>query len=213
MKILFQGDSITDCGRTASGGAGYEQGQMGMGYPSLVKSRLGADRPLDGLEFCNFAISGNRIVDLYARWRADCLNHTPDVVSILIGVNDSWHEQWGNGVEVPRAVRIYNELLDWTIEKLPSVKFVLLEPFTARGSEHWTQFGAEVLERAAAVKAAAERLGPSRAAFVPLQSILDKKCAAAPWEYWTLDGVHPTPAFHQVIADAWIEALSLLPQN
>ena len=130
MKILFQGDSVTDCGRGNSGGCGYEQGAMGPGYPGLVKSRLSCDRPNDGFEFVNLGISGNRIVDLYARWRADCLNHEPDVVSILVGVNDSWHEQNRNGVEVSRAVRIYNELLDWTVEKLPAVKFVLLEPFT-----------------------------------------------------------------------------------
>ena len=100
MKILFQGDSVTDCGRGNSGGCGYEQGAMGPGYPGLVKSRLSCDRPGAGFEFVNLGISGNRIVDLYARWRSDCINLAPDVVSILIGVNDSWHEQHGNGVEV-----------------------------------------------------------------------------------------------------------------
>ena len=206
MKILFQGDSVTDCGRGNSGGCGYEQGQMGPGYPGLIKSRLSCDRPDAGFEFVNLGISGNRIVDLYARWRADCLNHEPDIVSILVGVNDSWHEQHRNGVEVPRAIRIYNELLDWTIEKLPAVKLVLLEPFTAGESDNGKLFGAEVRERGAAVKAAAERLGPDRAVFVPLQSILDDLRARAPWQHWTADGVHPTPAFHQAIAEAWIRA-------
>ncbi|MBQ9726679.1 MAG: SGNH/GDSL hydrolase family protein [Kiritimatiellae bacterium] len=206
MKILFQGDSVTDCGRASSGGCGYEQGVMGPGYPGLVKSRLTCDRPLDGFEFVNLGISGNRIVDLYARWRADCINHAPDVVSILIGVNDSWHEQYKNGVEVPRAARIFDELLDWTIEKLPAVKFVLLEPFTAGESDNGKLFGAEVRERGAVVKASAERLGPDRAVFVPLQSILDGLCANVPWQHWTGDGVHPTPAFHQAIADAWLRA-------
>ena len=70
MKILFQGDSVTDCGRGNSGGCGYEQGQMGPGYPGLIKSRLSCDRPDAGFEFVNLGISGNRIVDLYARWRA-----------------------------------------------------------------------------------------------------------------------------------------------
>ena len=206
MKILFQGDSVTDCGRGNSGGCGYEQGAMGPGYPGLVKSRLSCDRPGAGLEFDNRGISGNRVVDLYARWRSDCINLAPDILSILIGVNDSWHEQYGNGVEVPRAARIYNELLDWTIEKLPAVKLVLLEPFTAAESDHGKNFGAEVRERGAVVKAAAERLGPDRAVFVPLQSILDEACARAPWQHWTADGVHPTPAGHQLIADAWIRA-------
>jgi len=206
MKILFQGDSVTDCGRGNSGGCGYEQGVMGPGYPGLVKSRLACDRPGADLVFENRGISGNRIVDLYARWRADCLNHEPDIVSILVGVNDSWHEQSQNGVEVPRAVRIYNELLDWTVEKLPAVRFVLLEPFTAAESDNGKTFGAEVRERGAAVRAAAERLGADRAVFVPLQRMLDDACAEAPWQHWTADGVHPTPAFHQRIADAWIAA-------
>ena len=175
MTILFQGDSVTDCGRGNSGGCGYEQGQMGPGYPGLIKSRLSCDRPDAGFEFVNLGISGNRIVDLYARWRADCLNHEPDIVSILVGVNDSWHEQHRNGVEVPRAIRIYNELLDWTIEKLPAVKLVLLEPFTAGESDNGKLF-------------------------------LDDLRSRAPWQHWTADGVHPTPAFHQAIADAWLRA-------
>lgn len=69
--ILFQGDSVTDCGRMRSGGAGYEEGDMGPGYPGLIKSRLSCDYPADGLTFINRGISGNRIVDLYARWRSD----------------------------------------------------------------------------------------------------------------------------------------------
>lgn len=206
MKILFQGDSVTDCGRGNSGGCGYEQGVMGPGYPGLIKSRLSCDRPLDGFEFVNLGISGNRVVDLYARWRADCINHAPDVVSILIGVNDSWHEQHKNGVEVPRYARIYNELLDWTVEKLPNVKLVLLEPFTGTGSDNGNLFGAEVRERGAVVKAAAERLGPARAVFVPLQSILDAASAGPGWRHWTHDGVHLTPAGHQLVADAWLRA-------
>ena len=56
------------------------------------------------------------------------------------------------------------------------------------------------------MKAAAERLGPDRAAFVPLQGMLDDLCARTPWQHWTGDGVHPSPAFHQAIADAWLRA-------
>lgn len=187
---------------------------MGGGYPSLVKARLTCDRPNAGLEFLNFGISGNRVVDLYARWRCHCLNREPDLVSILIGVNDSWHEENRNGVDVPRYVRIYNELLDWTVSALPDVKLVLIEPFTAPASANAEKFGSEVRERGAAVKAMAERLGPDRAAFVPAQSLLDEACARAPWQVWTADGVHPSPAGHQLIADAWIAAASkFLPKG
>ncbi len=208
MKILFQGDSVTDCGRSRDVKE-YESTALGGGYPSLVQARLLCDRPLDGFQFANRGISGNRIVDLYARWRCDCLNLTPDVVSILIGVNDSWHEIWGNGVDLKRYERIYNELADWTLSTLPTVRLLLLEPFTASGSDHSGEFGAEVRERGKIVKALAERIGPQRATFVPLQSLLDECCAAAPWQHWTGDGVHPSPAFHQKIADAWLAAAKL----
>lgn len=204
MKILFQGDSVTDCGRRVSGGEGYEQGLLGPGYPGLIKSRLTCDYPERDFDFVNLGISGNRIVDLYARWRSDCINIAPDVLSLLIGVNDSWHEDYQNGVEVPRAKRIYTELLDWTIEKLPAVKLILVEPFVAAGSEHGN-LTETVLQRAAFVKETAERLG-DRAVFVPLQDAIDKASEKVGWQHWLVDGVHPTPAGHQMIADAWLKA-------
>lgn len=200
--ILFQGDSVTDCGRCKSGGAGYEEGDMGPGYPGLIKSRLSCDFP-GAYGFANRGISGNRIVDLYARWRVDGLNLKPDVLSILIGVNDSWHENYNNGVEVPRAERIYRELLRWTKEALPEVQLVLMEPFTlpcGAGAE----LAAEVRERGAFTKRLAEEFG---AIFIPLQSIFDEACKRAPAEHWSKDGVHPTPAGHQLMADAWVKAV------
>ena len=215
MKILFQGDSVTDCGRPRA--IPKDNGEaMGPGYPGLVKARLSCDNPNAGLEFLNFGISGNRVVDLYARWKIHCLNLRPDLVSVLIGVNDSWHEvafDGPNGVEVPRYTRIYNELLDWTMSVLPNVKFVLIEPFTLGDSENAMKFGGEVRERGAAVKAMAERLGPDRAAFVPMQSFFDEACRRAPWSTWSGDGVHPTPAGHQLIADSWIAAASKFITN
>ena len=86
MKILFQGDSITDAGRSRD-----NDQYIGTGYPLLVKSELGYKFP-GKYEFINRGISGNRIVDLYARIKADIINIKPDVMSILIGVNDVWHE-------------------------------------------------------------------------------------------------------------------------
>ena len=203
MKILFQGDSITDCGRATCGGAGFETDSVGPGYPGLVKARIMCDNPgRDDIEFVNRAVSGNRIVDLYARWRADALNLAPDVLSILVGVNDVWHEEWGNGVDAPRADRIYREIIAWTKQTLPAVRLVLLEPFAlpvGKGAE----IAAEVARRAAAVRRMAEDTG---SAFVPLQSIFDDACRASKPEHWSRDGVHLTPAGHQLVADAWLRA-------
>ena len=206
MRILFQGDSITDCGRRTSGGCGYETEGVGPGYPGLLKSRILRDHPdRDDIEFINRAISGNRIVDLYARWRVDAINLAPDILSILVGVNDSWHEKSGNGVEIPRAERIYRELVFWTKEKLPSVRLVLLEPFTlpfGAGAE----VASDVALRSAYTRRIAEESG---AIFLPLQSIFDEACRTSRPEHWSPDGVHLTPAGHQLVADAWLAAVSL----
>lgn len=206
MKILFQGDSITDCGRVTGGGAGYEKDCVGPGYPGLLKSRILRDRPdRDDIEFVNRAISGNRIVDLYARWKADAINLAPDILSILVGVNDVWHEEWGNGVEAPRAERIYRELLEWTKKALPAVRLVLLEPFTLPTGKG-AQIAAEVAVRSAFTRKLAGEFG---AAFVPLQSAFDEMCRVSKPEHWSPDGVHLTPAGHQLVADSWLAAVRL----
>lgn len=203
MTILFQGDSITDCGRIESGGHGYEKNEVGPGYPGLLKSRIGCDYPAADIQFINRGISGNRIVDLYARWRVDCLNLSPDILSILIGVNDSWHENYGNGVEVPRAERIYREILTWTRETLPACRFVLLEPF-AFSFGAGEALAAEVRQRGAFTKRLAEEFG---ATFLPLQSMFDDACKSSAPEHWSPDGTHLTPAGHQLVADAWYAAV------
>ena len=109
--ILFQGDSITDCGRSRE--ANVPNTGLGGGYPFMAAAHLLCAKAEDGLKFFNRGISGNRIVDLYARWKIDGLNLNPDVISILIGVNDTWHAFGSNnGVEVPRFEQFYRMLLD-----------------------------------------------------------------------------------------------------
>ena len=125
--IVCQGDSVTDAGRNRD--QTEPNRGLGTGYPLLAAARMLAERPHDNLKFYNRGISGNRVVDLYARWKIDTLNYKPDLISILIGVNDTWHEYMRqNGVEVPRYERIYHELLEWTKAELPNVKLVLMEP-------------------------------------------------------------------------------------
>lgn len=153
----------------------------------------------------NRGISGNRVVDLYARWKIDALNLNPDVLSILIGVNDTWHEfMYRNGVEVPRYAGFYRKLIDWTREKLPDCKLVLCEPFvleTGVVTPEWVQ---EMDQRRAAVKSLADEYG---AVFVPFQSVLSAAAEKAGDPAKILgDGVHPTPRGHQLMADAWLKA-------
>ncbi len=202
-KILFQGDSITDVGRAREENLPLGIG-MGTGYPQLVTARLITDSPESPWEINNKGISGNRVVDLYSRWKIDALNLKPELISILIGINDTWHE-FGrqNGVEVPRYEKMYRELLTWTKEVLPEVKLVLMEPFCFCFGAVAPEWLPEVEERRKVVKKLAEEFN---AIFIPCQSILDKALEKAPQEFWLRDGVHPTLAGHQLLADAWIEA-------
>jgi len=208
MTILFQGDSITDCGRTTCGGAGYNSKGLGPGYPCLIASRLACDFPQMDLQFINLGISGHRIVDLYARWKADCINLKPDVVSILIGINDTWHEvSRQNGVEVPRYARFYEEMITWTKACLPNVTFVLMDPFVCPGLPDRAPFVDDVAARDKVVADLAKKYG---CIHVPLQEVFNDAFKRAPQEYWAADGVHPTPAGHQLITDAWLKATAHL---
>ncbi len=202
--VLFQGDSITDCGRMTCGGAGYDNGGLGPGYPGMVASRLLYDRPEVEWKFINLGISGHRIVDLYARWKRDAINLAPDVISILVGVNDTWHHfASNNGVEVPRYARIYREILTWTREALPNVKFVLMDPFLCPDLGDYDDYIPELIERRKVVYQLAQEFD---AIHIPLQGLFNAAFKRAPQSYWTVEGVHPTPAGHQLITDAWLEA-------
>ncbi|MGI6742424.1 MAG: SGNH/GDSL hydrolase family protein [Eubacteriales bacterium] len=202
MKILFMGDSITDAGRNTERGSGVS---MGQGYPILVNARLSVLYP-GKLKFINNGISGNRIVDLYARIKCDVWNHAPDVLSVLIGVNDVWHELGGkNGVDAVRFERMLAMFCEDTLERLPDIKIILMEPFVLKAAAtegNWDYFDTETKLRAAAVKRVAEKFN---LVFLPLQGMYDEACKIAPADYWIPDGVHPSPAGHQLIADKWIE--------
>lgn len=201
--ILFQGDSITDCGRSREANA--VNGGLGGGYATFIAARVLAARPGDGLTFLNRGISGNRIVDLYARIKADAINLAPQVISILIGVNDTWHEFGGrNGVAIPKYERIYREFLVEVREALPKVKFVLCEPFVLKCGVVTGDWVAEMDQRRVVVRKLAREF---KAVFVPFQGMFDQAVKEAPPAYWAGDGVHPTIAGHQRMAQAWLEAV------
>jgi len=201
--ILFQGDSITDCGRSREANA--VNGGLGNGYVTFIAARQLAARPADGLTFLNRGISGNRIVDLYARIKADTINLKPDVLSILIGVNDTWHEFGGqNGVAVPKFERIYRDFLGEVREALPDVRFVLCEPFVLKCGVVTKDWVAEMDQRREVVHRLAKEI---KAVFVPFQAVFDEAIKQAPPAYWASDGVHPTLAGHERMAQAWLEAV------
>lgn len=203
--ILFQGDSITDAFRR------YENdSHLGTGYANMVSARLGLENP-DAYTFYNKGISGNRSVDLYARMKKDILNLKPDYMSILIGVNDVWHEKMhNNGVTPEKFKKIYAMLLEEVQEALPDIKIMLMEPFIAPGSttnEDLEWFRVEVAKMAKAVRELSEEFNLP---FIELQADLDALLDKAPEGYWLFDGVHPSIWFHQYIADKWIATFKTL---
>jgi len=203
--VLFQGDSISDINRSGDLKDVNHNRVLGIGFCNYIAARLLRERPADRLKFYNKSIGGNRIVDLYARWKIDAINLNPDVISILIGINDTWHRfSKQNGVDPRRFEAVYRMLLEDTKEHLPKVRLILGEPFAFRCgvvTEEWIE---ELVQRQQIVKKLAGEFG---AIFVPFQSALDKVLEDAPPEYWVGDGVHPTLAGHWVLSECWYETV------
>ena len=204
--ILFQGDSITDMGRSRSVTSGHSIHSLGSGYAYMAAAKFMADRPGERLSFFNRGISGNRIVDLYARITSDTIDLRPDILSVLIGVNDTWHRFGGdNGVAVPEYERTYRDYLSEIRKALPGIRFILCEPFVLRCGVVTDEWIDEMEERRSVVAGLAKEFS---AILVPFQEMFDRALAAAPAEYWADDGVHPTPAGHHLMAEAWLKAIA-----
>lgn len=200
--VLFQGDSITDAGRSRTNDA-----ERGYGYPTLVTAELSARYP-ECYTFVNRGVSGDRIVDLYARIKRDLINLKPDYLTILIGINDVWHEIGArNGVDNKKYFEMYCRLIEEVKTMLPDIKIFILEPFVLKASatqEKYHVFRTETEMRAESAKAVAEKYALE---FIPLQKMLDEAAEKAAPSYWLYDGVHPTAAGHRLIANKVSEAL------
>ena len=193
--FLFQGDSITDADRQRENIANF-----GYGYPNIVAAKY-LSECVNEYNFINKGISGNRIVDLYARIKIDLINLKPDYLSILIGINDVWHEiQSQNGVDNEKFKKILSMLIEEVKEALPDIKIIMLEPFVLKGpatEENWDEFYSETKLRAKSVKDVAEKYNLS---FVALQDKFNDATKDTETTYWLADGVHPTAAGHGLIA-------------
>lgn len=207
MVILFQGDSITDGNRGRNSDPNHI---MGHGYAFSIASRLGADFPEKRLMFYNRGVSGNKIVDLEARWQNDTIELNPDVLSILIGVNDSSSVvyKWEPVIPVARYQEGYQSLLEQTKSKFPEIVFVLCEPFilpVGKVKENFDVYHADIVQRQSVVRNLAAKFD---AVFVGFQKVFDMACEKAPADYWIWDGVHPTVAGHELMAREWVKMVS-----
>jgi len=205
LVILFQGDSITDAGRNRGRYYANEGGGMGVGYVYQIVSEMLGASPEKKYRFYNRGISGNKVFQLTNRWEDDCLQLKPDVLSILIGVNDFWHtlsSRYDGTVETYDTD--FRQLLDRTKNQLPEIKLIIGEPFAVDGGSAITADWYPVFPRyQKAARIIAEDYG---AVFIPYQKIFDDALNRAPVSYWCPDGVHPSIAGGYLMKKAWLDA-------
>lgn len=197
-RILFQGDSITDGNRGRNEDPNHI---LGHGYCFIVAARFGAQYPERKLTFLNRGVSGNTVANLAVRWQADALDLKPDVLSILIGINDSGH------VSLDQYEQLYDKLLSDAREANPNIRFVLCEPFYLPGEGH-NGDDPRTLDVRKRQVIVAKLAGKYHAALVKLQQVFDDACKRAPAKYWVWDAVHPTYSGHQLMADEWVKTVA-----
>jgi len=201
MKILFQGDSITEAFRKPD--EINPAFQLGNGYAFLVAAKLARAHP-GRFEFLNRGVSGDTVPRLTARWQQDALDLKPDVLSLLVGVNDTAISMLGKAGEADgRFADDYRNLLASIRVANPNVRFILVEPFVTDVEGCTDGWRPNLLVRQRAIAEIAREFG---AVFVPMQSALDVALASAPPTCWAYDGVHLTHAGFQILADAWLDA-------
>jgi lysophospholipase L1-like esterase len=194
-RILFQGDSITDGNRGRSADPNHI---LGHGYVFIIAAKHGAAFPDLKLDFMNRGVSGNTASNLQQRWQKDALDLKPDLLSILIGVNDS-----SRGVPPDQYEQAYDRLIADTKAANPRIRLVLCEPFllpVGKKKENYETWRADIQQRQEIVARLAQKHG---AALVRFQSAFEEACQRAPAEHWIWDGVHPTYSGHQIMAETW----------
>lgn len=197
MKILFQGDSITDCGRSRS-----DITSLGSGYPKYIKQYLEECYPQIEFELINKGIGGHKTEDLAKRWQEDAVDIQPDVISILVGVNDTWHNL-NNFLSNDEFEKNYRFLLE-EIKNKTNAKIIMLEQFVLDFPD-MCRFHNDIDEKIQIVRRLAAEYADR---YIPLDGLFAAACVAEPPSHWTVEGVHPTDEGHQLIADYYFDALS-----
>ena len=206
--VLLQGDSITDAGRSRdTQDTANDFKMLGNGYAKLIAFHLLSKHADKELKIYNRGISGHKVPDLDARWDKDCIELKPDVLSIMIGVNDYWHTvAFGNKYKgtVDDYETGFKALLKRTKDALPDVQIVVCEPFVVRAADGSTRkdWFPEFDERRARAKLAAESVG---AVFVPFQAMFDAAVAAGSSNKdWSGDDIHVNDKGAALMAMRWL---------
>jgi acyl-CoA thioesterase-1 len=197
-RVLFQGDSITDCGRSRE-----HDHDLGRGYAAHCAARFQAAHPALDVTFLNRGISGNRVVDLQGRWDTDCLALEPTWVSILIGVNDCWRRYDRNDPTSSEAYHDgYREILGRC--HAAGIRLIICEPFVLPVPEDRRTWREDLDPK---IHAARQLAAEFQAIYVPFDGLFAAAASRRPAADWAGDGVHPSPAGHALMADAWLRAV------
>lgn len=200
-KLLFFGDSITDSGTSVNPDI-----TPGFGYVRLIAGELMLNFPGE-YEIINKGINGHTTKDLLNRIREDVIDLKPDVVTILAGVNDVNQLVQGTerGVCSEESFSALRSIVETIKEELPETKIILMEPFLLSGSitekVNFKAFMEELGKRGENTKKISEKYNLP---FILLQEKFDACLKVMPETYWLLDGVHPTPAGHEIIKREWL---------
>lgn len=202
--ILFQGDSITDAGRDKEHLEANQPPAFGNGYAYLAAASLLNHHADKNLKVYNRGISGNRVPDLINRWDQDCIALKPNILSILIGVNDFWRTKDSGASNTPEQYKSQlKELVETTLASLPEVKLIIGEPFAVNGVKHVDDSWYPEFPKYQ--QAAAEIAKEFNATFLPYQQIFDAALKQNDGAYWTTDGVHTSMAGANLMAESWLK--------
>ena len=200
MTILFQGDSITDVGRDRENDA-----CLGNGYPHFVAAALRAEFPNYNLNFINRGISGDTSALMLARWEEDCIDLKPDLVSVLIGINDTWRRYDSATITTAQQYEDnYRAALRRIREALGNIPIVILEPFLLPFVEDKKHYREDLDPKIQVARNLAKEFN---ATYIPLDGIFAQQAIASESKIWSADGVHPTDAGHMLITEHWLEAV------
>ncbi|MDF1512707.1 MAG: SGNH/GDSL hydrolase family protein [Anaerolineae bacterium] len=200
--VLFQGDSITDAGRSR-----LNDEDLGRGYAAMAAAWFQALYPERGVRFLNRGISGNRVKDLRARWKIDCLDLNPTWVSIMIGINDTWRRYDSSD---PTSTQDYEQdfhfICTQVMVKL-NARLIIMEPFLLPIPPDRVNWRVDLDPKIAAARRMAREFN---AIFMPLDGVFASAATRQSMEYWLPDGVHPTAAAHALIAQTWLKYIKAI---
>lgn len=199
MRVLFQGDSVTDAKRDRS-----DPHQLGNGYPRFAAQMLYSQYPRVDWEFLNQGISGNRTIDLCQRWQTDCLDYQPDVLSILVGVNDTLRRFDSNDPTAPAVLEQNYRFLLEKVKANTNAKIIMMEPFvlmTAASREEWH---ADLDPKIAVIRKLAREYAD---VYIPLDGLFAALSVVREPKWWAADGVHPTEEGAFFIAQEYVKAI------